>query len=97
MAESQQKRPRGRPPTAAILVDGHWHLTEESLEKAAARLIQHRTDCRERYRRKRVALVTQRPDLFESKKRRSHMRLAGSMPERQAAPEIDQAAAQLIP
>ena len=66
MAE-KQKAPRGRPPTGAVLVDGRWELTEESLARVAARLEKHRTDCRERYRRNRAALVRQRPDLFRYK------------------------------
>ena len=63
MAES--KKPRGRPPIAAILVDGRWQLTEESLARAAARLEKHRRECRDRYRRNRAALALQRPDLFK--------------------------------
>ena len=64
----------------AILVDGRWELTEESLEKASARLVKHRNDCRERYRRKRAALMAQRPDLFKRRKtwREPHETLDGS-------------------
>ena len=61
----EQKAPRGRPPVGAILVDGQWQLTPESLERTAARLEKHRTDCRERYRRNRTALARQRPELFK--------------------------------
>lgn len=61
----QKKAPRGRPPTGAMLVDGRWQLTEESLAIATARLEKHRKDCRERYRRNRAALASQRPDLFK--------------------------------
>ena len=64
---SHFRKPRGRPPIGAILMDGRWQLTDESLAKAAERLEKHRTDCRERYRRNRAALVRQRPDLFKYK------------------------------
>ena len=60
-----QKLPRGRPPIGAVLIDGQWVSTDVSIEKAAARLIKHRADCRERYRRNRDALLAQRPDLFK--------------------------------
>ena len=58
------KKPRGRPPVGAILRDGRWELTEESVERAARRLIKHRADCRERYRQKRDELKARRPELF---------------------------------
>ena len=62
---TKQSAPRGRPPIGAILVDGKWQMTEESLSRAAARLEKHRKDCRDRYRRNRAALVRQRPELFK--------------------------------
>ena len=65
---AQQKAPRGRPPIGAILVDGKWELTEESIARAAERLEKHRTQCRERYRRNRAALLLKRPDLFKRRK-----------------------------
>ena len=49
----------------AILVEGRWQMTEESLARAAARLEKHRKDCRDRYRRNRAVLVRLRPDLFK--------------------------------
>ncbi len=58
-------RPRGRPPIGAELLDGRWVLTEASLEKAAERLVHHRTACRERYRQTRDALKAQKPELFK--------------------------------
>ncbi len=30
--KAEAKKPRGRPPTHAILVDGQWQLTAESFE-----------------------------------------------------------------
>ena len=65
---AHEKAPRGRPPTGAILIDGKWQPTEESVAKAAERLEKHRTQCRERYRRNRAALLVQRPDLFKRRK-----------------------------
>ena len=62
---AEQSAPRGRPPIGAILVEGRWQLTEQSLERAAARLEKHRRDCRDRYRIKRAALLRQRPELFK--------------------------------
>ena len=35
------KRPRGRQPAGAILVDGKWQLTELSIQLAAERLLRH--------------------------------------------------------
>ena len=64
-AMTKQSAPRGRPPIGAILVDGQWELTEESLSRAAERLERHRRQCRERYRKNRAALARQRPDLFK--------------------------------
>ena len=64
-----QKAPRGRPPFGAVLVDGHYVLTEEALTKAASRFEKHRADCRERYRKNRAALARQRPDLFKYKQK----------------------------
>ena len=69
--ESPVKKPRGRPPVGAILRDGRWELTEESLEKAAMRLIKHREDCRLRYRRKRDELKARRPELFMKRRQRA--------------------------
>ena len=62
------KVPRGRPPQGAILVDGAWIPTEESMKYVATRLVYHRTQCRLRYRRNRAALLIQRPDLFKNRK-----------------------------
>ena len=63
-----QKKPRGRPPDGAILVGGKWQLTEQSLAKEAERLEKHRAQCRQRYRRNRVALMQHRPELFKKRK-----------------------------
>ena len=36
------KKPRGRKPLGAVLVDGRWQLTEESLQLAAERVLRYR-------------------------------------------------------
>ena len=59
------KKPRGRPPAGAILVEGRWQLTAESVELATQRLIKHRLHSQERYRAMRDAIRQQRPDLFK--------------------------------
>ena len=64
----EQKKPRGRPPIGAILVDGKWQMTEASILREAERLEQHRAQCRQRYRRNRLALMQHRPELFKKRK-----------------------------
>ena len=59
------KRPRGRPPTGMILVDGHYTMTPERLEIAAARLESHRKSCRERYQVTQAILRREKPELFK--------------------------------
>ena len=68
MSAESAKKPLGRPPKYCLLQDGVWVLTPEGEEKAAARLEKHRTACRERYRRARQALRTQRPELFQKRR-----------------------------
>ena len=64
------KKPRGRPPIGAVLVNGKWEMTENSILREAARLEVHRLQCRQRYHRNRNTLMTHMPELF--KKRRIH-------------------------
>ena len=58
------KRPQGRPPAGAVLVDGKWQLTQRSTEIAANRVLRNRE--RERIRREetREMLRRERPELF---------------------------------
>ena len=58
------KRPQGRPPAGAVLIDGKWHATEQSIEIAAKRVLRNRE--RERIRREatREMLRRERPELF---------------------------------
>jgi hypothetical protein len=71
------KRPRGRPPTGAILTtDGTYVLPPEAIEAAAERVIKHRIACRERYIATRAGLRQAKPSLFE----KNHT-LDGGIPE----------------
>ena len=42
LSTKKEKRPRGRKPLGAVLVDGRWQLTEESLHMAAERMLKNR-------------------------------------------------------
>ena len=46
------------------MVDGRWHLTEESLQLAAERVIRYREHNRKRYHEMRDLLRIEHPDLF---------------------------------
>ena len=59
-----EKRPRGRPPAGAILVDGKWQLTEPSTQLFAERLRRHRELSRSRWRAKQELLRISHPELF---------------------------------
>ena len=58
------KRPAGRPPAGAVLIDGKWHSTQQSIQFAVERLLRNRE--RERIRREetREMLRRERPELF---------------------------------
>ena len=62
------KKPRGRPPAGAVLVDGTWQLTEESQRIAAKRVLKAREKNREKYREMRQLLHHSHPELFETQK-----------------------------
>ena len=63
-----EKRPRGRPPAGAILVDGKWQLTELSTKILAERAQRTREWCREyshnRWLAKQARLRSSRPEPF---------------------------------
>ncbi len=60
-----EKRPCGTPPAGAVLVDGRWQLTEQSVQIAAARLLRAR-ECRcDRRQEMRRLLRQWHPDLFD--------------------------------
>ena len=64
MKRSDLKRPLGRPPAGAVLVDGKWQLTEASKEIAKARLLRHREQNRTRRENTRELLRQKCPELF---------------------------------
>ena len=63
-ATQTEKRPRGRQPAGAVLVDGKWQTTELSIQVAAERLLQYREHSRMRHRETRELLCKARPELF---------------------------------
>ena len=58
------KRPQGRPPAGAVLVEGKWQLTQRSKEIAVERLLRHREHNRIRRTETREMLRRERPELF---------------------------------
>ena len=58
------KRPQGRPPAGAVLVDGKWQLTEQSVQIAVERLLRHRERNRIKRDETRDMLRRGRPELF---------------------------------
>ena len=58
------KRPQGRPPAGAVLVDGKWQLTQRSTEIAVERLLRHRERNRIKREETREMLRRERPELF---------------------------------
>ena len=61
------KRPRGRQPAGAVLVDGKWQMTELAVRLAAERVLRAREYARKRNRKTRELLRLARPELFPSK------------------------------
>ena len=64
MKRSNLKRPLGRPPAGAVLIDGKWQPTQESTEIAKLRLLRHRELNRVRRERAREVLRRECPELF---------------------------------
>ena len=62
--KSVDKKPRGRQPIGAILVDGKWVMTEAAAQLAIDRVVKVRAAARERNRKTRELLIDARPDLF---------------------------------
>ena len=62
--ETAEKRPRGRPPAGAVLVDGKWQPTELSIRVAAERLLQYREHSRTRHRETRELFRKSHLELF---------------------------------
>ena len=61
---NKEKVPRGRKPAGAVLVDGRWQLTQESLHAAAERMLKNREHNRKRYHAMRELLRIEHPELF---------------------------------
>ena len=62
--DNPEKRPRGRPPAGAVLVDGRWQTTERVVQTAAARLLRAREIRRTRLQAMRELLRLSHPELF---------------------------------
>ena len=61
------KRPLGRQPAGAVLVDGKWELTELSTQLAAERLLRKRQARRTAWRKTQDRLRAVYPELFVQK------------------------------
>ena len=61
------KRPLGRQPAGAVLVDGKWELTELSTQVAAERLLRQRQARRTAWRKTQDRLRAAYPELFVQK------------------------------
>ena len=64
MKTQSPKRPRGRQPIGAILVDGKWVMTEAAAQLAIDRVVKVRAAALERRRKTHEMLMEARPDLF---------------------------------
>ncbi len=78
------KRPQGRPPAGAVLVDGKWQLTDKSKEIAIQRLLRHRDLNRARRQQTRELLRRECPELF------AHLPVVAENPKETAPPRSDQ-------
>ena len=57
-------RPAGRPPAGAVLIDGKWHSTQQSIQIAVERMLRHRERQRTKREETREMLHRERPELF---------------------------------
>ena len=64
LTTKKDKKPRGRKPLGAVLVDGRWQLTEESLQLAAERVNRYREHNRKRCHEMRDLLRKEHQELF---------------------------------
>ena len=62
--DRKEKKPHGRPPAGAVLIDGRWQPTEKSVEIAVVRLLQEREKRRTRRQEVRELLRKEHPELF---------------------------------
>ena len=59
-----EKRPQGRPPAGAVLIDGQWHTTQKSIQIAVERLLQQRENRGNKRHETREILRREHPELF---------------------------------
>ena len=59
-----EKRPQGRPPAGAVLIDGKWHTTQQSIQIAIERLLQQREKRRTKRHEMRELMIREHPELF---------------------------------
>ena len=59
-----EKKPQGRPPAGAVLIDGQWHTTQKSIQIAVERLLQQRENRRNKRYETRELLRREPPELF---------------------------------
>ena len=59
-----EKRPQGRPPAGAVLIDGKWHTTQQSIQIAIERLLQQREKRRAKRIETRELMRREQPELF---------------------------------
>ena len=81
---SNVKRPLGRPPAGAVLVDGKWQLTDKSKEIARERLLRHRDLNRARRQQTRELLRRECPELF------AHLPVVAEVSKKTETPRSDQ-------
>ena len=60
----KEKVPRGRKPAGAMLVDGKWQFTQESVKAAADRILKYHEHNRKRYREMQELLRAEHPEVF---------------------------------
>ena len=77
MKTQSPKRPRGRQPIGATLVDGKWVMTEAAAQSAIERVLKVRENARMRDRKTRELLRQARPDLFVKQLHPSQTTLVG--------------------
>ena len=61
---STEKRPQGKPPAGAALIDGTWHTTQQSIQIAIERLLQQREKRRAKRIETRELMRREQPELF---------------------------------
>ncbi len=81
MKNQSPKKPRGRQPIGAVLVDSKWLMTELAARLAAERLLRVRENARIRERKTRELLRLARPELFVKQLHPSQTTLAPRSPE----------------